>query len=92
MEFSEASSLESVGAVTEGAAPVATTCGMFPCLSLMLMESSILGSMEGVTPSHKKPTIENKTSFWEQWFVVNKPYATLELHMVDNSNYKQDHF
>ena len=41
---SAASSLESVGALTDGAA----VCGMFPCLSLM--ESSFLGSMEGDTP------------------------------------------
>ena len=41
---SAASSLESVGALTDGAA----ACGMFPCFSLM--ESSFLGSMEGVTP------------------------------------------
>ena len=39
-----ASSLESVGALTDGAA----ACGVLPCLSLM--ESSFLGSMEGVTP------------------------------------------
>lgn len=39
-----ARSLESVGALTEGAA----VCGVLPCLSLM--ESSFLGSMEGVTP------------------------------------------
>jgi len=39
-----ARSLESVGALTDGAA----VCGVLPCLSLM--ESSFLGSMEGVTP------------------------------------------
>lgn len=39
-----ANSLESVGALTDGAA----TCGVLPCLSLM--ESSFLDSMEGATP------------------------------------------
>ena len=47
---SAASSLESVGALTDGA----VACGMFPCLSLM--ESSFLDSMEGVTPKVKQQT------------------------------------
>ena len=42
-----ARSLESVGAVTDGAA----TWGVFPVLSLM--ESSFAGSMEGVTPKQQ---------------------------------------
>lgn len=46
-----ARSLESVGAVTDGAA----VCGVLPCLSLM--ESSFLGSMEGVTPKQQTISI-----------------------------------
>lgn len=46
-----ARSLESVGALTDGAA----VCGVLPCLSLM--ESSFLGSMEGVTPKQQTTLI-----------------------------------
>ena len=56
IEVSGASSLESVGAMTDGdaavAAAAAPTCGMFPCLSLM--ESTFLLSMEGVTPKQQQ--------------------------------------
>lgn len=46
-----ARSLESVGALTDGAA----VCGVLPCLSLM--ESSFLDSMEGVTPKQQTMSI-----------------------------------
>ena len=68
---SAASNLESVGALTEGAAAgaVAGTCVMFPGISLM--ESSFLvDSMEGVTPN-KKPTTSIPTTTTDSMFIRN---------------------
>ena len=69
---SAASNLESVGALTDGAAAgaVAGTCVMFPGISLM--ESSFLvDSMEGVTPN-KEPTLTSiPTTTTESMFIRN---------------------